>query len=416
MQIGCKEFKRIVVEKNREIETGILGILHGWLREGCEEMLSSFSGLRARLVRTCSNIEELHEMRTFLETVGDLIEDLKDGIRNELSLYRVLDGFHYTMSQATLYALYEMQLGPARVYELVESAEQKLASARALFHAEFTVKQREFAEELEGLADLIGRFWQNSDVSRLQDVAHDVEMIHERLQSSVTTSALFNRREVLFDRPKTDYSGVAALISAFEPYFHLWSTSAAWLRAKRGWLNGPLGEIDCGQMEAQVTTGIRNLRGVRARLDFAEAELVLSINDALLVELEDFEVKMRLAIALRREGLALRHWDEIYEVVGVRVNPASSDFVLSTLVSEKYRLKDHMDAILRICERAAQETEISNSLKMMKSRWDPFRLISVPFKASGTFVLTQTEDLGILIDEQIPPSFPHQCTVSFQVI
>ena len=84
-------------------------------------------------------------------------------------------------------------------------------------------------------------------------------------------------------------------------------------------------------------------------------------------KVDEFKPYVPLAVALRKEGMKERHWDQISEAVGFDIRP-DEDFTLTTVI-EKDMLK-HLEVCEEVGERAAKEYFIECSLEKMMKEWD----------------------------------------------
>mmetsp|Transcript_20736 Transcript_20736/g.31913 ORF Transcript_20736/g.31913 Transcript_20736/m.31913 type:complete len:105 (-) Transcript_20736:1900-2214(-) len=80
---------------------------------------------------------------------------------------------------------------------------------------------------------------------------------------------------------------------------------------------------------------------------------------AMKAKIDDFKPTVPLALALRKEGMKERHWDQISNQVGFDIRP-DEDFTLTKVV-EKGML-GHIEAAEEIGEKAAKEHHIEVSL------------------------------------------------------
>jgi dynein heavy chain, axonemal len=73
-----------------------------------------------------------------------------------------------------------------------------------------------------------------------------------------------------------------------------------------------------------------------------------------------------LLVALRKQGMKERHWEQISEKVGKTVAPNPS-FTFQTCLDLK--LMDHVNFCVEIGEKAAKEFQIENMLNEMTTIW-----------------------------------------------
>ena len=82
---------------------------------------------------------------------------------------------------------------------------------------------------------------------------------------------------------------------------------------------------------------------------------MLSISEKIKKGVDDFKTTVPLAVALRKDGMKDRHWDQISESVGFDIRP-DEDFTLTTVI-EKGML-EHTPIAEEVGEKAFKEYNI----------------------------------------------------------
>jgi len=117
-------------------------------------------------------------------------------------------------------------------------------------------------------------------------------------------------------------------------------------------------------------------------------------------KIDEFKPIVPLAVFLRKDGMADRHWTEISEKVGFEVSPAGDDeFNLQKLID--MGMVKHNQICEDVGERAGKEYHIEKSLKKMKEDWEPQLFRCPDFKKSGTQTISGFDEAINLLDEHI---------------
>lgn len=165
---------------------------------------------------------------------------------------------------------------PQRLKLKQEETERMLQEDRQLFQKEMSAQQQQFEKQLEELAYRVANFHQYTDATRITKVVSIIQDIQQAfgnpsrrpacgseavnaaqvfvamieraacsqaLKDFDAKAQLFNKREALFDVPRTEYDQLQKIVKDFEPYASLWLTAFDWQKWQREWLDGPLNAL-----------------------------------------------------------------------------------------------------------------------------------------------------------------------------
>ncbi len=83
--------------------------------------------------------------------------------------------------------------------------------------------------------------------------------------------------------------------------------------------------------------------------------------------IDDFKPYVPLAVALRKQGMKDRHWDEISEKVGFDIRPVEG-FTLTSVIDAG--MLNHLEVCEDVGEKAYKEFHIERSLTKMMKEWE----------------------------------------------
>jgi dynein heavy chain len=94
-------------------------------------------------------------------------------------------------------------------------------------------------------------------------------------------------------------------------------------------------------------------------------------------QIDEFRPKVPLMVALRKEGMKDRHWQQVSDKVGFPVKP-DEGFTFSKVL--EMGLMKNVDACVEIGERAAKEYGIETMLATMMETWETINFSLLPYK------------------------------------
>ena len=115
-------------------------------------------------------------------------------------------------------------------------------------------------------------------------------------------------------------------------------------------------------------------------------------------KIDNFRKYVPLAVALRKEGMYERHWDQISEGVGFDIRP-TENFTFTTVIDKG--LEKHIPLCEEVGEKAAREYNIECMLKKMQEDWEGIAFLTPHFKNTPTFYIAGFDEAMNMLDEHI---------------
>ena len=176
----------------------------------------------------------------------------------------------------------------------------------------------------------------------------------------------------------------------------MWLIADDWRRNLDSWLHHPWEELDAPAAEKFVEDSLRVLVQTSKMFRDREMPSILKITQQVKEEFDEFRPKVPLMVALRKQGMKDRHWEQISTQVGKTVAPDPS-FTFQTCLDLK--LMDHVNFCVEVGEKASKEFQIETMLNEMTTIWQDINFQLVPFK--NTFVIKNYDDINQILDEHI---------------
>lgn len=132
----------------------------------------------------------------------------------------------------------------------------------------------------------------------------------------------------------------------------------------------------------------------KLRVLFQRAKTMVIPNElanSILEELREFQKHQLLIRVFSNKGLKERHWEEIGNLVGFKVDPNKKETLsrfIGMNLEEKYALLEE------ISDSATKEFSIEKILDKMREEWSIVVTELKPWKDTGTFIVA-----GVSVDE-----------------
>jgi dynein heavy chain len=147
-----------------------------------------------------------------------------------------------------------------------------------------------------------------------------------KIQEYIELSRQFNSREFAVGKDPTDYSAVQTMLRDFNPYYNLWKTTNNWHNLENKWKTGAWDELSPTEVEEEFENSLKVINQVfRFFRDREGLKDIFKIAETMKAKIDEFKPIVPLAVYLRKDGMAQRHWTEISEKVGFEVDPEKDE-------------------------------------------------------------------------------------------
>lgn len=391
--VNCENIRAAM---RKDLSKVILELLSRRSAKMATTIQQGFLQIYNRLKERPTKIEELIDLRNYIDAISPTLDKLESQVIEMLEQYEVLDNHRFESSNEDMRARWTVFGWPAKIRDLLAATETQIDIDLITFNKQLQTDQEVFKDRIHTLSVIIADFGKFGDPTRMPEIVAEVNRVVGELKEVHNLSTLFNSRERLFNLEPTKYDEVIQLNKDFEPYKTLWLTANDWAKWKDQWMLGSFLDLNAEELERNLLNAWRNI--LKSVKFFKNHPGPLSVSGILKNEIDEFKPYLPLIQALRNPGMRDRHWDRLSEDLGINLHPDST-FTLAGIL--EMELLEKVDIISKVCDVAGKEYSIEEALDKMDAEWKTIELEIISYKETGTFIMRASEETIRLLDDHI---------------
>ncbi|XP_046395032.1 dynein axonemal heavy chain 1-like [Ischnura elegans] len=395
-EIHIEKLKKFLISQRWAMYKAILDYLSDCLNERIEEISTEFKMILRKLTDKPISIEQLYDIKDWMETIPLNVKNIEDTLKNVLMDYDILDSFCYIQPEDYFSAKWETIGLPYKIFLQIdetvamhEEEIERLSKLQIGDEATFIEKMDNLTQRVHGLSSA------TIDISKWQEITVEVRRTWKSLHDCLEFGRLLNQRQKLFGMPVRSYDAIGKLIKEFEPYRNLWTTASDWFKWHEIWMDNPLINVDSDEIERLVAEMHKTMsKCIKVFPDVPAAQQAAM---DLKGQMEEFRPLIPLIEALCNPGMRQRHWEKLQMDAGVKIIPSPN---LTFKKCLDLGIANAAENLCNLAESAAKEYSIESTLDKMEKDWEDLNLEVIPYKDTGTYIIKVTEDISQLLDEQ----------------
>ncbi|TPX60170.1 hypothetical protein SpCBS45565_g07578 [Spizellomyces sp. 'palustris'] len=396
VELNCDELHKSLAAQAITLSNKFLTKIVEQNAEHQRRICARYEVIAERALRIPENFKEMADQMEYMETVRNvelpaLLAELEEARRRLVYIvnFSALTEEHISLNNVTF-------TWPQRIVPILENHNQIIGAAREKNEANLRERRSKFEFELDDFQKQVEELKEVGDLDEMPFYVKKVQTLAKQLQSAADTIAAFNKEEQLFGWNVTVYPQRKQIMGMLEPYQALYSTAVNFQRSYKKWMDGNLLELDAEQIEVEVDGLKREIYRLLGGLvqDAAPQNIAKQVRE----KIDEFMLNLPLIHVLCNPGMRDRHWNKMTQVAGFDIKPDATTSLRKML---KLNLEPFLEPFQEVSDAASKEYTLEKNMTKMFTEWEPLEFNLLPYRESGTFILSAVDDAQQLLDDQI---------------
>ncbi|XP_069698472.1 dynein axonemal heavy chain 7 [Periplaneta americana] len=362
----------------------------------CKKLGEEYEAIATKALTPPNNTAELMDLISYVHKMeNETVFVMEDRLR-EIAKYLVflVDYTSFTpvevKQNCTTFQWYLRM--PSVFDEHRQIVEEKTAEYQDFLKARI----KKFNDDLESYEKQLEEFKTYGNMEELPKYLKKAQHLDARIQGALDKIDRFNEEEVAFNFEQSQYPLRKKLADKLSPYKKMYEMASEFISKHDLWMGSQVGSFDPDEIDTEVGACYRTI--YKLEKVFADQPTVNALAVTVRENIEGFREHMPIVQTLGNPGMKERHWEKVSELVGFPIKPGP-DLTLERVVD--FGLEEFLPRFEAISEAATKENNLEKSLNKMKKEWSEMEFTILPYRESGTHILSSVDDIQLLLDDHI---------------
>ncbi|XP_039266483.2 dynein axonemal heavy chain 7-like isoform X2 [Styela clava] len=395
-ELHCDELIGSLAKRAENMANKMLTTMSKKHQEENQVLCKEFEDIANKALTTPANTEELVELKEYVAKVRttDMLELEKKLVVCKDRLAFLVDFTSFTPREIRTNS--EVFKWHARMPRVFEDHERIIDDKLNQYQDGLKLRRERFVEELEGYSKQLEEFAGFADLAEVPRYLKKAQALTTRLETASEKIEQFNIEEEAFGWETSQYPQRKQLDTTLAPYLKLYETTVDFNNKNNDWMHGKFDLINPDEVEQEVGNVWRAL--YKLEKTFGENPNAKMIAVKTKTKVEEFKENIPIIQSICNPGLRDRHWTKLSEIVGFPIKP-DEDSTLSKYID--MNLEPFLDKFESISEAASKEFSLEKAMEKMVHEWDEVEFNMIPYRETGTMILSSVDDIQMLLDDHI---------------
>jgi dynein heavy chain len=394
--LDCDSLKADLTNKANNLMQKLVDQVADMNRKSNLSICEAYERISAKAMKAPNDTEELVELMKYVEyakskEIVTLRDDIGKGKKrlDFLLTYAFMSDDDIKLNGVTF-------TWPTRIMPIFDLSKKRMLQKKTKAQEDLKIKIESTNVEVEECFEQAQKFQDYGIMSELQEYVKKIRKLETKMEELNDTVSKINTEEELLEWEKTPFSKLAQTKEVLEPFKKLWETALQFQNEYTKWMGGSFLDIVAEEVEESVS----NMFRVAFKLIkvFQDQPVPKKVAESVKNKLEKFKQHIPLITVLRNPGLRERHWKAISDAINQPLYPDQTTTLTKIL---DMNLGSYLTQFEQISDAASKEHSLQNTLAKMKDDWEPLALNCIPYKDTGTRILSALDDVQALLDDQI---------------
>ncbi|XP_038111348.1 dynein heavy chain 1, axonemal [Culex quinquefasciatus] len=356
--IDVLPLRTALIQKRADLTAALLKMLTERLRDKTSDIVFDYNEIIERMCEKPASIEHIYEIREFMDTIPELLQQLEERMKTVVFEYEILDHFRYALPDADFYQKWTALGMPKAILNQIESVHEFHEGEVDKFRKQQVSDEAGFASRVEEINVHISKFTTVYDVAKVTEVSIEVKKLWKTINELFQYGETLNKRQELFEMAAIDLSSLVELKESFVGYKNMWIFAAEYSNVEESWRKNPISSVET---EVVARTLFHYKKCFGDLLDpFEDQPQIQNVIRTFLARVEQFEPHIAIIELLQHPLLEPIHWNQLAKAAGIKVKlSVAANFELFL----ENHIEQHSELLRDIIAKAEEQKEELERIK-----------------------------------------------------